>query len=134
MALGSTQPPTETSTSNILVGKWRPARKADLTVIYEPTVKKMWEPRRLTTLWVSTACYRDTFTLLTYSFLNSEMFTNIQVGGTPGFPAPLFGDQTLYSVQQFNKTNHFFLVFIYSHSNLKFRLPKREKYKLIFNF
>jgi hypothetical protein len=23
----------------------------------------MWEPRPLTTLWVSTACYRDTFTL-----------------------------------------------------------------------
>jgi hypothetical protein len=23
----------------------------------------MWEPRRLTTLWVSTACYRDSFTL-----------------------------------------------------------------------
>jgi hypothetical protein len=24
--------------------------------------KKMWEPRRLTTLWASTACYRDSFT------------------------------------------------------------------------
>jgi hypothetical protein len=23
----------------------------------------MWEPRRLTTLWASTACYRDSFTL-----------------------------------------------------------------------
>jgi hypothetical protein len=22
----------------------------------------MWEPRRLTTLWASTACYRDSFT------------------------------------------------------------------------
>jgi hypothetical protein len=24
--------------------------------------RKMWEPRRLTTLWASTACYRDSFT------------------------------------------------------------------------
>jgi hypothetical protein len=38
----------------------RPARKADnLIAICEPTVYKMWEPRRLTTLWASTACYRD---------------------------------------------------------------------------
>jgi hypothetical protein len=37
--LGSTQPLTEMSTRNLLVGKWRPARKADnLTVICEPTV------------------------------------------------------------------------------------------------
>jgi hypothetical protein len=25
-------------------------------------MEKMWEPRRLTTLWASTACYRDKFT------------------------------------------------------------------------
>jgi hypothetical protein len=31
--------------------------KADnLTAICEPIVWKMWEPRRLTTLWASTAC------------------------------------------------------------------------------
>jgi hypothetical protein len=37
---------------------WRPAREADnLTAICEPIVWKMWEPRRLTTLWVFTACY-----------------------------------------------------------------------------
>jgi hypothetical protein len=36
------------------------ARKADnLTAICEPIVKKMWEPRRLATIWASTACYRD---------------------------------------------------------------------------
>jgi hypothetical protein len=40
----------------------RPARKADKrTVICEPIVQKMWEPLRLTTLWASTACYRDSF-------------------------------------------------------------------------
>jgi hypothetical protein len=43
-------------------GKGRPAHKADnLTAICEPTAYKMWEPRRLTTLWASTACYRDSF-------------------------------------------------------------------------
>jgi hypothetical protein len=51
MTLGSTQPLTEMSTRNLPAGKERPARKADnLTAIYEPTVNKMWEPRRLTTL------------------------------------------------------------------------------------
>jgi hypothetical protein len=55
------------SSLNILGGKGRPAHKADnLAAIYEPIVYKMWEPQHLTTLWVSTACYRDTFTLLTY--------------------------------------------------------------------
>jgi hypothetical protein len=64
MALGSTQPLTEMSTRNIPVGEGRPARKADnLTAICEPTVYKMWEPQHLTTLWVSTARYRDTFTI-----------------------------------------------------------------------
>jgi hypothetical protein len=28
----------------------------------EPIAYKVWEPRRLTTLWASTACYMDTFT------------------------------------------------------------------------
>jgi hypothetical protein len=39
MALGSTRPLIEMSTRNILVGKGRPARKADnLTDIFEPIV------------------------------------------------------------------------------------------------
>jgi hypothetical protein len=39
MALGSTQPLTEMSTTDILGGKARPARKADnLTAIFEPIV------------------------------------------------------------------------------------------------
>jgi hypothetical protein len=64
-ALGSTQPLTEMSTRNLPGGKWRPARKADnLTAICEPTVWKMWEPRRLTILWASTTCYRDSFTFI----------------------------------------------------------------------
>jgi hypothetical protein len=40
-------------------------RKVDnLTAIYEPIVKVMWDPYRLTTLWAFTARYRDSFTLL----------------------------------------------------------------------
>jgi hypothetical protein len=55
---GSTQPLTEMSTGNLPVSKGRPALKADnLIAICEPIVYKMWEPRRLTILWVSTACY-----------------------------------------------------------------------------
>jgi hypothetical protein len=63
MALESTQSLTETSTRNLPGGKWRPVRKDDnLTAIYEPIVKKMSEPRRLTTPWASTACYRESIT------------------------------------------------------------------------
>jgi hypothetical protein len=67
MSLGSTQPLTEMSTRNIPRGAGRPARKADdLTAVCEPIVYKMWEPQHLTTLWVSTAGYRDTFTFFIY--------------------------------------------------------------------
>jgi hypothetical protein len=59
MVLNSTQPLTEISTRNLLGGKGRPTRKADLTAICEPTVLKIWQPWRLTTLWASTTCYSD---------------------------------------------------------------------------
>jgi hypothetical protein len=66
MVLGSIEPLTEMSTRNLPGGKDRPAdrpaRKADNhTAIYELTVQKMWEPRRLTTVWTSMACYKDSF-------------------------------------------------------------------------
>jgi hypothetical protein len=68
MALGSTQPLTEMNTSNLHGDKGRPARKADnLTAICEPNVWKMWEPRRLTTLWAFIACYRDSFAFFAYT-------------------------------------------------------------------
>jgi hypothetical protein len=61
---GVTQPLTEMSTRNLSGGKGRPVRKADnLTATCEPTLEKMLEPRRLTTLWAFMACYRDRFTL-----------------------------------------------------------------------
>jgi hypothetical protein len=63
MALGSNQPLTEMSPRNLPEGKGRPALKADnLTAICEPLVLKMWEPRRLTTLWASKDCCRPSFT------------------------------------------------------------------------
>jgi hypothetical protein len=65
MDLGSTQLLRDISTRNLSGGKGRPARKADiLTAICEPIVYKMCEPRRLTTLWASTACYRASLTFL----------------------------------------------------------------------
>jgi hypothetical protein len=65
MALGSTQPLTEMSIRNLPGGKGQTAHKANnLTAICEPIVWKMWEPRRLTALWASAVCYRDSFTLL----------------------------------------------------------------------
>jgi hypothetical protein len=57
------------STRNLPGDKGRPERKADnLTAICEPIVYKMWEPQHPTTLWASSACYRDifTFTFLPY--------------------------------------------------------------------
>jgi hypothetical protein len=34
----------------------------------------MWEPRRLTNLWASTACYRDSFTFFFYLYLILKLF------------------------------------------------------------
>jgi hypothetical protein len=65
MALELTQILSEMSTRNLPVGKGRLSRKADnLTAICEPIIYKMWEPQRLTTLWVSMACYKNSFTFL----------------------------------------------------------------------
>jgi hypothetical protein len=67
MVLGSILPLTEMSTRSFPGGKGRPARKTDNhTVIFEPTVWIMWEPRRLTIIWASTVCYRDSFTFFIY--------------------------------------------------------------------
>jgi hypothetical protein len=81
-ALGSTQPLTEMSTMNLPGGKGRSARKADNhTAICEPIVYKMWEPRRLITLWASTACYRDSFTSVRHT--NTALETAQEADTTP---------------------------------------------------
>jgi hypothetical protein len=43
-------------------GGWQVRKAVNLTAICESVVYKMWESRRLTTLWVSMASYRDSFT------------------------------------------------------------------------
>jgi hypothetical protein len=69
MALESTQSLTETSSRNLPGGKGHQVRRADtLTAICEQIVYKMWEPRRLTTLWTSTACYRVGMPLFCFAF------------------------------------------------------------------
>lgn len=46
-------------------GKARLEHKADyLTTACEPIVLKMREPRRITTLWALTACYRDSIIII----------------------------------------------------------------------
>jgi hypothetical protein len=50
--------------------KGPPSLKADnFIAICEPVACGMWKPRRLTTLWASTACYGDSFTLWRRSVL-----------------------------------------------------------------
>jgi hypothetical protein len=69
-AWGSTQPLAEISTRNLPGVKGQPARKADhLTAINEPIIQEMWEPLPLTDLWVSTACYRNSFAILTFFYI-----------------------------------------------------------------
>jgi hypothetical protein len=58
MVLGLTQPITEISTRKLFLGV-----KRGLTVICEPVIYKMWEPRRLKVPWASTPCYMDNSTL-----------------------------------------------------------------------
>jgi hypothetical protein len=61
--LRSTQPLTEMNTGYLPRGTGRPARKADnLITICEQIFQKIWEPRRLSNLWVSMDCYIDIFT------------------------------------------------------------------------
>jgi hypothetical protein len=69
VALKSTQPITNLSARNLPDGNAWPARKGDyLAAICEPVFKKNVEPRSFTSLWASTACYRDNFTLVFSGF------------------------------------------------------------------
>jgi hypothetical protein len=68
MALGSTQPLTEMKIRNLPgVKGGRRLELASSPPFVSQVVYKMWEPRRLTTLWASAACYRDTFTFLSFT-------------------------------------------------------------------
>jgi hypothetical protein len=109
MALGSTQPLTEMSARNFPGDRERPARKADdLTAICEPIAWKMWEPRRLTTLWAFTPCYEGnvTFTFMLCSEMCCNLGLNMQ--GLPVYPAidivSLSASQTLHFYAQVVRT------------------------------
>jgi hypothetical protein len=68
VALGSTELLTEMSTRNLPEGKGRPSRKAD---------SLNWETRRLITLWVFTACYRDSFAFFLLHFYVPNLLFNL---------------------------------------------------------
>jgi hypothetical protein len=61
------------STNNLPGSKRCQARKAGFTPVCQPTVLSMWEPRRLTTLWACTDCYRDSFILLPQEWRITEL-------------------------------------------------------------
>jgi hypothetical protein len=71
MTLGSTQPLTEMSTRNLPRHKERQARMAENLT----SVSRLWEPRRLTNLWASTARYRDSFIYFMFLHLSVTQFT-----------------------------------------------------------
>jgi hypothetical protein len=56
----------------VWLGKVRPLKSDNLTAICDLTVKKMWEPRRLTNLWVFTACYNEIKRLTSLNSWNSS--------------------------------------------------------------
>jgi hypothetical protein len=63
----------ETSTRWFLGAKrGRRVTLTNLTATCEPTLWKMWDPRLLTILWASMACYRDSFTFLCVVFIVSN--------------------------------------------------------------
>jgi hypothetical protein len=64
-ALGLTKPLTEMTTRNLPGGKGRPMHKADtLTAICEPIVYRKSGNLDVLTLWASTACFRDSFLII----------------------------------------------------------------------
>jgi hypothetical protein len=56
-----------------------------------PGLEKMWEPRRLTTVWVFTACYRHSFTF-TFSKVKFFLYRQWRPSGLREFEAPTFSD------------------------------------------
>jgi hypothetical protein len=70
--------------TSFLGNKARPEPNAhNLTTIFEHTVQKMWDPRHLSILSASMACYRDSFTFLfcwyTFRESGSCMFTEFNI-------------------------------------------------------
>jgi hypothetical protein len=76
---GSTQPLTEMSTRSLpgLEG-WRRVRPTTSPPSVNRMSIKCGKPRRLTTLWASTACYRDSFTFSFRGHKPIHILPNIQ--------------------------------------------------------
>jgi hypothetical protein len=78
-ALWLTQSLREMSTRNLPGGKgWAACKAENLTPICELIVYKMWEPQRLTTIWASTVCYRDSFPLFSNHFSLNHFLQDLQ--------------------------------------------------------
>jgi hypothetical protein len=55
------------------------ARKADLAAISDDCLENVGKPRRLTALWASTACYRDSFTFYLLHIADIELNKSLLV-------------------------------------------------------
>jgi hypothetical protein len=76
----------------------------------------MWEPRRLTSLWASTACYMNSFTFYLRQNLSNSHILSSSSSKTPYAVSCLlhavYVSCSLISSLQY----HFYFLFIYSHS------------------
>jgi hypothetical protein len=120
MALGSTQPLAEMSTRNI-------PRGDNLTAIYEPIIWKIWEPRRLTTLWTSTVCF-------TFFYWFSRPNANYEVGtGKERGKQTHTNKQTtkqcnVYQSDNSDSSVHHYAVRIYTYTHLHLSYSVTKKY------
>jgi hypothetical protein len=69
----------------------------------------MWDPRRLTTLWASIACYRDRFTIFSWQY--PKLRTETNVGRDPYFPEVLVVFRSPYKQMslRYNKLRYILL-------------------------
>jgi hypothetical protein len=105
----STQLLTQMSTRNLLEGKGRQTRKAD-------NYAAICEPHRVTTLWASTACYRERLTFYHHynaiwseeKFLAVILFNCLSVEEAMECPICKFGNvrtvRLLFSFVEYGKT------------------------------
>jgi hypothetical protein len=75
ISLGLTHHLKEMCARNITWSRAPPALKTvNLTAIYESIIRGMWDPQRLTTVWNSTACYRDRLTSFIFNMRGRRIY------------------------------------------------------------